>query len=237
MKHVPYTAEMSPSESGISKTDVWEAAYVRFETPEEEIRKFNRRLMKMGASDWSKDAEIVELFCGRGNGLNALSKLGFARLEGVDLSSSLLAQYSGPGRCYACDCRFLPFDNCCKDIVIIQGGLHHLAVLPNDLEQCLSEINRVLREDGLLIVVEPWLTPFLSFVHWLCRQKIARRFSNKIDALATMIHYEQQTYEQWLCYSKPILDLFFKYFCAEKCDFRWGKFQFVGRKRAMIQEQ
>ena len=47
----------------------WERAYREFETPEEEVRKFVRRLRAAGASTWSRDARAVELFCGRGNGL------------------------------------------------------------------------------------------------------------------------------------------------------------------------
>src|SRR5215471_20969153 len=75
--------------------DPWEAAYLRFETPEEEIRKFIGRLNRLGARQWPREAEIVELFCGRGNGLVALQRLGFTRLEGVDLSPRLIAQYKG----------------------------------------------------------------------------------------------------------------------------------------------
>src|SRR5438477_12963424 len=79
--------------------DPWEAAYLRFETPEQEIQKFLRRLQKLGASQWPRDAQIVELFCGRGNGLQALHRLGFNHLEGVDLSPRLLAQYEGSASC------------------------------------------------------------------------------------------------------------------------------------------
>jgi hypothetical protein len=70
----------------------WEAAYLSFETPEEEIRKFIRRLRRLGAERLPRQAEVLELFCGRGNGLRALERLGFNRLEGVDLSISLLSQ-------------------------------------------------------------------------------------------------------------------------------------------------
>lgn len=234
MKHPQDSINILPLvQAAVGHTDPWEAAYLRFETPEQEISKFSKRLIKMGALDWSKDAKIVELFCGRGNGLHALSKLSFVRLEGVDISHSLLTQYDGPGRRYVCDCRYLPFDKCSKDIVIIQGGLHHLVSLPDDLEQCLCEINRVLCADGLLVVVEPWLTPFLSLVHWLCRQSIARRLSGKIDALATMIDHERQTYERWLDFPEIILGLLHKYFSSEKCSCRWGKLWFIGRKRAL----
>ena len=53
----------------------WEAAYLAFETPEQEINKFVGRLMKLGAQHWPRDAQIVELFCGRGNGLQALQRM------------------------------------------------------------------------------------------------------------------------------------------------------------------
>jgi len=91
--------------------------------------------------------------------------------------------------------------------------------------------NRVLKNDGLLVVVEPWLTPFLSFVHAVSRNSIARRLSRKVDAFATMAHYEQQTYEQWLGQPKVILNLLQKYFHADRCSFEWGKLIFVGRRK------
>lgn len=203
---------------------------MRFETPEQEIRKFVKRIMKMGAARWPRNAEIVELFCGRGNGLHALRKFGFTRLEGVDLSASLVAQYAGAAKLWVCDCRELCFDDCSKDIVVIQGGLHHLPRLPDDLEQTLRETSRVLRRDGLIAVVEPWLTPFLSFVHAVCRNRIARRLSPKIEALATMIHYEQSTYDRWLGQPETILGIFERYFDTYSILIAWGKLMFVGRK-------
>ncbi len=112
----------------------WEKAYGRFETPEQEITKFVKRLNAVGAAKWDRNLRIVELFCGRGNGLHALSRLGFANIEGVDLSESLLAQYQGPAKCYVCDCRQLPFDNASRDVLIVQGGLHHLERFPEDLD-------------------------------------------------------------------------------------------------------
>src|SRR5208283_1427532 len=92
-----------------SPTDPWEEAYLRFETPEEEIQKFLGRLRRLGVSAWPRDTRVVELFCGRGNGLRAWERLGFTNLEGVDLSPRLIARYSGPAKCYVADCRHLPF--------------------------------------------------------------------------------------------------------------------------------
>jgi ubiquinone/menaquinone biosynthesis C-methylase UbiE len=209
----------------------WEAAYLRFETPEEEIAKFLARLHRLGADHWSKNAEIVELFCGRGNGLHALQRLGFQRLEGVDLSPRLLAQYHGPAKTQVADCRTLPFRERSKDVLIVQGGLHHLPALLDDLERTFSEMRRVLRDDGRVMLVEPWQTPFLRLAHFVSDNPLMRRLSNKLDALATMTEYERPTYENWLSRPKEISEMAHKYFRPLHESFRWGKWNFVGEPR------
>src|SRR5204862_606066 len=85
--------------------DPWEAAYLRFETPEQEIQKFIARLNRLGAPQWPRHSEIVELFCGRGNGLMALERLGFTRIEGVVFSPRLIAQYRGSSKLTIADSR------------------------------------------------------------------------------------------------------------------------------------
>jgi len=209
--------------------DPWEAAYLRFETPEEEIRKFTERLLHLGARKWDNGSEIVELFCGRGNGLHALEGLGFTRIEGVDLSAALVAKYMGKAKVTVADCRNLPFADGSKDILIVQGGLHHLPTLPNDLDRTFSEMRRVLRSNGRVVLVEPWLTLFLRLAHLACGNAQARRLSDKVDALAVMIEYERRTYEQWLSQPKMILTLARKYFVPQKQEIAWGKWSFVGR--------
>lgn len=216
---------VSPS---ISQATPWEAAYSRFETPEQEISKFIKRLRIMGAESVNKDQAVVELFCGRGNGLVALARLGFSRLDGVDLSPFLLSQYSGPAECHVGDCRALPFENSSKDVVVVQGGLHHLQCLPEDLNLCLKEIHRILRPQGQVFIVEPWLTPFLRMVHVLCKLNWLRRIVPKIDALATMIEHERATYFQWLDQPDKILSAFDARFVCDRITRRWGKLIFVG---------
>lgn len=210
------------------KPDPWEAAYLRFETPEEEIQKFIGRLKRLGAEKWPRDAEIVELFCGRGNGLIALQRLGFTRIEGVDLSPRLIAQFQGSAKCTVADCRKLPFADRSKDVLIVQGGLHHLPVLPDDLEQTFSEMQRVLRKDGCVMFVEPWRTTFLTFVHFVSEIPLVRRLSNKMDAFATMTEHEIRTYEQWLGQPETIRKVVRVHFAPVHESFAWGKWNFVG---------
>ena len=215
--------------AGVSESiSAWESAYLRFETPEQEIEKFVGRLKKLGATRWPRDSKIVELFSGRGNGLHALERLGFRQLEGVDLSPRLVAEYEGPARCYVADCRTLPFENQSKDALIVQGGLHHLPKLPDDLEQTFAEMKRVLRPDGRVLFVEPWLTPFLSAVHFILKSNLARRCSGKLDALAVMIEHERDTYEQWLSQPELITGIARKYFRPVHESFSMGKWNFVG---------
>src|ERR1700739_1567832 len=211
--------------------DPWEAAYLRFETPEQEIRKFTERLRKLGVNEWPRESKVVELFCGRGNGLHALARLGFRNIEGVDLSPRLLAEFSGGALCYVGDCRELPFADQTKDAAIVQGGLHHLPVLPDDLERVFAELRRVLRPEGRVLFVEPWLTPFLRFVHAVAENPFARRASVKLDALAVMIENERATYEKWLGRPREISQLAQRYFQPERESFAWGKWNFVGRSR------
>ena len=209
--------------------DPWEAAYLRFETPEQEIRKFVARLQRLGAPAWPKDSRIVELFCGRGNGLHALERLGFYNVEGVDLSPRLVAEYQGRAKCHVADCRKLPYAAASKDAVIAQGGLHHLLHLPGDLDETFREIHRVLTSEGRALFVEPWLTPFLRFVHLISENPISRRMSPRLDALGTMIDYERRTYEQWLSQPEQISSLARKHFEPLHESFAWGKWNFVGR--------
>jgi ubiquinone/menaquinone biosynthesis C-methylase UbiE len=223
--------ETNPQTQNVLSVDPWEAAYLRFETPEEEIRKFIRRLTRLGAPQWPRDAEIVELFCGRGNGLIALQRLGFTRLEGVDLSPRLLAKFKGSAKCTVADCRRLPFADRSRAILIVQGGLHHLPTLPDDLDQAFSEMQRVLRKDGRVMFVEPWRTPFLTFVHLISEISPVRRISSKMDAFATMTEYEIRTYEQWLGQPELIKKIARAHFVPVHESFAWGKWNFLGTPR------
>ncbi len=206
----------------------WEEAYKRFETPEEEIAKFVRRLRRFGLDRQAKSMRIVELFCGRGGGLVALQNLGFTNIEGVDLSENLLQQYHGPGQLHLADCRQLPLGSGSFDAAIVQGGLHHLPTLPEDLEAVLGEVKRVLNPDGLFFVVEPWMTPFLRFVHAVVEQPLVRKIYAKGDALAAMTDHERDTYERWLGQPRTLLNQLHNHFVPTFEKRAWGKLMFAG---------
>jgi SAM-dependent methyltransferase len=212
----------------LAPIEAWEAAYLRFETPEQEIHKFTQRLHAVGADAWPRDARVLELFCGRGNGMVALERLGFTELQGVDLSPRLVRLYRGRGRCSAGDCRALPIRSASQDVAIVQGGLHHLPDVKADLPVVIGEVQRVLKPGGLFVVVEPWLTRFLRLAHAACESP-ARRVWGRLDALATMIDYERDTYMRWLANPEFIRTQLTNGFRPEMRSERWGKVMFAGR--------
>ena len=213
-------------------TAIWEQAYARFETPRQERSKFRKRLLRLGAQQWPKTECIGEMFCGRGNGLHALSELGFTDISGIDLSPSLLAQYHGSARTYVADCRDTGLPAQKFDRLIVQGGLHHLAVLPGDLAQTLNEFSRLLKPQGHVVAWEPWLTPFLKLVHGSLRFPFIRRAWGKLDALAVMIEHEAETYYNWLGHADQIESLLRESFEVILLHKRFGKLIFIGKKRS-----
>jgi ubiquinone/menaquinone biosynthesis C-methylase UbiE len=124
----------------------------------------------------------------------------------------------------------MPFRSASHDIAIVQGGLHHVPDVLEDLPLVVAEVRRVLKPNGLFVVVEPWLTPFLRAAHWACAGP-ARRLWPRLDALATMIHYERDTYERWLANPAFVLSQLSGGFVPQISRQRWGKLVFVGRKR------
>jgi SAM-dependent methyltransferase len=208
----------------------WENACTRFETPEQERAKFVKRLRALGVQSWDKELLITELFCGRGNVLYAWQELGFHNVEGLDISQTLLAQYSGTARTYVGDATDLPFPNASRSVISVQGGLHHLT-LPDGLKTVLTEIHRVLGPEGKVLLVEPWMTPFLRLAHAACRIGVLRNLWSKLDALAIMIEHEQDTYEDWLHHPKKVLNAISRIAEPRILRIGWGKLYFVGIKK------
>ena len=109
--------------------------------------------------------------------------------------------------------------------------MHHLLELPDDLVKVLDEMRRVLRPGGRAVVVEPWATPFLHFVHWVSEMTLAQKLYPKLEAFATMVRFEKETYFNWLSRGDEILELLDRRFTVDRRSISWGKLMMVGVKR------
>jgi ubiquinone/menaquinone biosynthesis C-methylase UbiE len=214
----------------VTEATAWEVAYQRFETPEQERRKFLRRLRSLGAHRWDRRTGILEICSGRGSGLLAWRALGFRDVYGLDLSVALVLASDLHRSSVIGDARRLPFRTASRDVAIVQGGLHHLPEF-DDVRATLAEMRRVLKSDGRVIIIEPWLTPFLRVVHLVTEQPLARAMSKTLDAFAAMTDEERPTYEAWLSRREEILATVAVDFEPVAVRTRWGKLVFVGRPR------
>jgi hypothetical protein len=68
----------------------------------------------------------------------------------------------------------------------------------------------------------------LRVVHLTCRSKLLRRIMPKLDALATMIQQERETYYQWLNNSDLVWRTLNGYFPRHTSKTGWGKIRFSG---------
>jgi ubiquinone/menaquinone biosynthesis C-methylase UbiE len=215
--------------SAANALDAWERAYRDFETPDQEVRKFERRLRALGADKLARSSRVLEICCGRGNAIQAWERFGFHPVVGLDLSEALLRLHSGGARVVG-DIRAMPVARESQDIVAVHGGLHHLPSL-DDLDLTLREMHRVLKSDGYALIVEPWSTPFLILVHAVSRQTLARRMSKKVDAFERMYELEHTTYDAWLGNADRILSILTAYLQPITLHRRWGKLMLIARKR------
>jgi ubiquinone/menaquinone biosynthesis C-methylase UbiE len=209
--------------------DAWERAYRDFETPAGEVRKFERRLRALGADRLDRSARVLEICCGRGNALVAWRRLGFRRAVGLDLSYALLRLSDAGASRIVGDIRAMPVAAASQDIVAVHGGLHHLTSLA-DLDATLTEVARVIRPDGRVVIVEPWSTPFLTAVHALSRQRPIRRLWKKMDAFERMYELEHTTYDAWLGQPAAILAIVRRHLEPVVLQQRWGKLMVLARR-------
>ena len=95
----------------------------------------------------------------------------------------------------------------------------------------IEEVARVLRADGRFLIVEPWRTPFLTWVHRITDLPWVRRCWKKADALATMTERERFTYERWLDCGDQILEVLTGRFRPLRQRIAYGKLYWIGVAR------
>lgn len=116
----------------------------------------------------SKPAKVLDFGCGSGDSSTELAFCGYD-VTGLDLSPDLLelarkrAELDGVSE----RCRFVladgghaPFEDNTFDLILVQAVLHHV-----NMAECLTELRRILKPGGHLVIVEP-----VAFSKWL--QKI-----------------------------------------------------------------
>ena len=131
----------------------------------------DKLLHAMGILDIAKtDDKICDVGCGQLSFLYQLKSYGYKKLYGFDIDETLVNSTSS-GDSFseikigsAC---MIPFEDKFFDVVTVYSVLHHLDV--KDYETVISEIDRVLKVNGKLLIIEPY--PFVLWKIWsvICR--------------------------------------------------------------------
>ena len=99
---------------------------------------------------------IIEIGCSTANCASEIVNMSKNYYVGVDLDKNYIdrAKKNAPqGNFYEMDARKLSFENNKFDIAIFNGVIHHM---DDDLIlSCLSEVKRVLKENGKVLISEP----------------------------------------------------------------------------------
>jgi ubiquinone/menaquinone biosynthesis C-methylase UbiE len=139
----------------------------------------------IGTLKANRGCAILEVGCGRGQLLNAISEILGDRplnLYGLDLSSKLNElneRYRKNIHWITADGEDLPFSDQRFDVVIYNGSLHHMP----DYERALKEAFRVIKEDGQVVLYEPESTLFSRSIHRLLDPLVFRKvtYESPID--------------------------------------------------------
>lgn len=115
----------------------------------------------------TKESRILDVGCGEGIIVERFRGLGYD-ICGLDLNYSSENVLRG-------DITLMPFDSCEFDVVLCLDVIEHLNF--EDQKKAFGEINRVLRDGGMLLLAVPNLAHFASRVSFLLRGDLIRTSS------------------------------------------------------------
>ncbi|WP_312159709.1 methyltransferase domain-containing protein [Oscillibacter sp.] len=119
---------------------------------------------------------VLDVACGNGTLLGALSRKASIHAFGVDLSENMIA--AARERCPNCTfaasaCVPLPFTNESMDVITVSCAFHHF----ESPHAFASECMRILKKNGMIYMAEPFFTPV---IRWLANT-VAFPFSKSGD--------------------------------------------------------
>ena len=174
-------------------------------------------------SEKAKNKIVLDYGCGVGSITQKVSKLNPSKLFGIDISEVSINKAIEEAKKlnlkidYSVDnCEKTKFETETFDLVFGSGILHHL-----NLEKSVSEINRVLKNDGEMVFIEPLGTnPLINFYRKLTPKsrsvdehpflKKDFDFINSLFKQVTIKYYGFFTLVFFLFYGNPKKSVIFK---------------------------
>ena len=118
----------------------------------------------------SKGMNILDVGCGTGTHLELYQRYG-CNLYGIDLSPSMLdmarARLGDSARLEQGDAVHMPYENCKFDLIISMLSLHEMA--QQTRLGVLSEMKRVLKDDGQILLIDFHPGPYQPLQGWISK--------------------------------------------------------------------
>ncbi len=177
---------------------------MRIKNPEKRLTQYWGEVDKKHTlliSNWIKGSRILDIGCGYGTtSLQISSQSTSTDCVGIDYDLQVIekARLINPlGNFSVENCEHLSFKDNSFDTLIMRDSLHHL-LGEADFEKIKSEIKRVVKKNGRLIILDPNVNLILRFLRFLtshkdeqCTYEDALIVLKSLDA--TLVHSEFNT--------------------------------------------
>lgn len=148
----------------------------------------------------SKDSKILDIGCGGGGFLKILSSNGYIDIYGIEPDPKLLEGVLDEcpefeGRVLCSGATLLPFEDDFFDCVYFFNVMHHLEDV-GEYRKAIDESCRVLKETGLLIMIEPCN----AFIYYVKRNVafVLSHFSKFWANMYDMMSDEKELMEKYI---------------------------------------
>ena len=157
-----------------------------------------------------KTSYVLDYGCGLGSQLNKLDVLGYKDIYGADISVDLIEniplKIKDNVKLIVDD--KLPFPDQYFDLTYSQGVLHHIEI--SSLPRIFTEIRRVVKENGIYIIIEPRNSLIRRISHFILYSNffnIIQKISPGFTSLRACLDAEWATYKPYLDNEDEVLIL------------------------------
>lgn len=159
----------APGQCAANESAGWQQLYRDPQLVNRRFRTHRKKLRRLGAFGWPRDAALLDLCCGSGEALRILHAAGFSNLSGIDITAdpelsreNWVALKTGDGRA-------LPCPDASFQAVVCMHSLHHFGGV-DGIAAALKEALRVLKPGGYLSLVDHHNAPQVWLAFWGVRQ-------------------------------------------------------------------
>jgi len=183
---------------GIESTS-WQLAHYKEPYATRRKNKLPAKLARFGfGSSVTRDSNILDACCGRGDALELLQTLGYTNLKGAD-GTPQASWLNAPFQCFETDVRRMPFASDTFDYVLNLHALHHFANSEGVIS-FLTEVHRVLKPGGRLLIIDFPASLQIKLLFALLRRRVGAvtgELKNFADILDEEWEYLSSYLQDW----------------------------------------